>query len=204
MTLVAVSKRQPLDRIREAIDAGLLVLGENLVQEAVTKSAALPPNLDWHLLGPLQSNKAKVAARLFSTFHALDRPKILHALDRHAGQIGRRIDGFLQVNIGSESTKHGFAPEGLLDTVAPFAALENLRIIGLMAIPPYEPNLEDARTWFRRLRELRDRMAKESRWRDAGFPGDLSMGMSHDFEVAIEEGASHVRVGTSLFGSRPG
>lgn len=205
VTLVGVSKRQPLERIRAAVDAGLRVFGETRVQEAVTKSAELVPNLDWHLIGPLQSNKTKPAVRLFGTVHSVDRPKIARLLDKEAGRQGRRIHGFLEVNLGDEPTKHGFVAQGLAEAVRPFADFEHLRIVGLMAIPPYEKNLDRARRWFRLLRDRRDEICELSEWNRSaeGPPALLSMGMSHDFEVAIEEEATHVRIGTSIFGVRP-
>ncbi len=201
VVLLGISKRQPLERVREAIAAGLEVLGENQVQEAVTKSAQLPVNVDWHFVGHLQSNKAKIAARLFSTIHSIDSLKIARKIDLAAERQGRRIDGLIQVNLGAELSKHGYPVEGLIEAVRPLADLENLRIVGLMAIPPYEEDPEAARRWFARLRQLRDEVFSRAEW--AGAPGLLSMGMSHDFEVAIEEGATHVRVGTSIFGERP-
>jgi len=199
VTLLGVSKRQPLERMREAVAAGLRIFGENQVQEAIRKSAELPPDMDWHLIGHLQSNKVKPAARLFSTIHSIDRLKIARHLNQEALLLGRRLRTFLEINLGTESNKHGFASDGLVQVIAPLRELEGLELVGLMAIPPYEEDPEGARQWFRRLRRLRDDVA--ARW--DGFPGMLSMGMSHDFEVAIEEGATHVRVGTSIFGPRP-
>ena len=201
IVLLGISKRQPLERVRAALAAGLEVLGESQVQEAVAKSAELPVGVDWHLVGHLQSNKVKPAVRLFGTIHSIDRAKIAHKIDRQAEIQGRRIDGFIQVNLGAESTKHGYAGEGLADAVRPLAGLRHLRIVGLMAIPPYEQDPEATRAWFKRLRQLRDTVFAGAEWQDS--PGWLSMGMSHDFEVAIEEGATHVRVGTSIFGERP-
>ncbi len=201
VTLLGISKRQPIERVRAAIAAGLRTLGENQIQEALTKSAELPVDLDWHLVGHLQSNKVKPAVRIFGTIHSIDRPKIARKIAGEAERQGKRIDGFLQINLGAEPTKSGFPSEGLVDTVRSLAALEHLRIVGLMAIPPYEQELEAARGWFRSLRQLRDEIAAQPEWSD--FPGWLSMGMSHDFEAAIEEGATHVRVGTSIFGERP-
>ncbi len=201
VTLVGVSKRQPVERVRAAVAAGLSVLGESQVQEAVGKSAELPTALDWHMIGPLQSNKVKVAVRLFSTIHSLDREKIIRGVEKQACRLERPITGFVEINLGAEPTKRGFPAAGLIEALRPFAALERLRIVGLMAIPPYEEDPERARAWFRRLRELRDELAAQPEWQ--GFPGLLSMGMSHDYGVAIEEGATHVRVGTSIFGARP-
>ncbi len=201
VVLLGISKRQPLERVRAAITAGLKTLGENQVQEAVSKSAQLPVDVDWHFVGHLQSNKAKPAVRLFSAIHAIDRLKIARKLDLEAERQGRQIDGFIQVNLGAESTKHGYATDGLAEALRPLAELEHLRIVGLMAIPPYEEELEAARGWFQRLRQLRDELASRPEWH--GWPGWLSMGMSHDAGVAIEEGATHVRVGTAIFGERP-
>ncbi len=200
VVLVGASKRQSLERMRAALAAGLTVFGENQVQEAQAKQGELPA-AEWHLLGPLQSNKVKRAAGLFSTFHAVDRVKIGRRLDHEARDRGLRLDGFLEVNLGGEESKHGFRPETLLAEARPLAGLAGLRIVGLMAIPPFEEELTRARSWFRQLRELRDALATEPEWH--ALPGWLSMGMSHDFEAAILEGATHVRVGTALFGERP-
>lgn len=200
VTLVGASKTQPLPVLAAAFAAGLRVFGENRVQEALAKAPQLPSAIEWHLIGPLQSNKVRAALGLFRTVHSVDRLKIAEALDQEAGARGLAVAGFLEINVGGESSKHGFPPEGLAAAVRPLTRLEHLRIVGLMAIPPQGDTLEGSRRWFRRLRELRDELAGRPEW--AGFPGWLSMGMSDDFEVAIEEGATHVRVGTALFGSR--
>jgi pyridoxal phosphate enzyme (YggS family) len=198
--LVGASKMQRVELLAEAFELGLATLGENRVQEAVRKAALLPADIDWHLLGPLQSNKVRPATRLFSLFHAVDRPSIALELDREAERQGRRIGGLLEVNLGGESTKHGFEAEGLAEAIAPLAALRHLEIRGLMAIPPPGPDPEASRPWFRTLRELAGRLASRPEW--SGRMRELSMGMSDDFEVAIEEGATLVRVGTALFGRR--
>lgn len=200
VVLVGASKRQPVARLAEAAQAGLKVFGENRVQEAAAKSPELPSAIEWHLIGPLQSNKVRLAADLFRTIHSVDRLKIAEALDREAGSRGIEIAGFLEVNLGGEASKHGFPAPRLTEDALPLSRLQHLRIVGLMAIPPQGESPEDSRPWFRRLRELRDDLAARPEWR--GFPGWLSMGMSDDFEVAIEEGATHVRVGTALFGPR--
>ncbi|HEV8577970.1 MAG TPA: YggS family pyridoxal phosphate-dependent enzyme [Thermoanaerobaculia bacterium] len=200
VVLVGASKTQPAAVIAEAWQAGLTVFGENRVQEALAKSRELPPGIEWHLIGPLQSNKVRPALDLFRTVHSIDRLPIAEALDRGAGARGIEIAGFLEINLGVEESKHGFPPAGLAAAVGPLSRLEHLRIVGLMAIPPQGDAPEDSRPWFRKLRELRDDLASRPEW--AGFPGRLSMGMSDDFEVAIEEGATHVRVGTALFGPR--
>ena len=201
VTLVAVGKRQPIDRIEAALAAGQTVFGENQVQEAEEKAALLDPAIEWHMIGPLQSNKSRRAAGLFTVIHSVDRQKIALRLERDLERLGRTVRAFAQVHLGAEETKHGFAESELRETLRPLADLEHLRIEGLMAIPPWEEDPERARAWFRRLREHRDALAETPEWRD--WAGALSMGMSHDFEVAIEEGATHVRVGTALFGDRP-
>ncbi len=198
--LVGACKRQPLERIAAAHAAGLRILGENIVQEALRHAEELPPGIEWHLIGPLQSNKAKKAVGLFSTVESVDRSKIARILDREAEKAGRRITGLLEVNLGGEATKHGFPVAEVRSGLAELAALEHLRIEGLMSIPPPAADAEGSRPWFRRLRELRDELFARPQWR--GRAGLLSMGMSADFEVAIEEGATHVRVGSALFGPR--
>jgi PLP dependent protein len=200
VVLVGASKTQPVAALAAAWGAGLRVFGENRVQEAMAKSPELPVGIEWHLIGPLQSNKVRPAVELFRAVHSIDRPRIAEALDREAAARGRTLDGFLEINLGGEESKHGFSPEGLADAVRPLAGLTHLRIVGLMAIPPQGDDPEDSRPWFRQLRALRDDLAARPEW--TGFPGWLSMGMSDDFEVAVEEGATHVRVGTALFGPR--
>ena len=201
ITLVGAGKRQPIDKLLQAHEAGLRIFGENRVQEAAAKVDLLPDSVEWHLLGPLQSNKARRAAALFDFVHSVDRVKIARALDREATGLGRVLSGFLEVNLGAETSKHGFSPERLPDQVAPLSELASLRVVGLMAIPPREETETATRAWFRRLRELGAELFERPEW--SGSPGWLSMGMSADFEIAIEEGATHVRVGTSLFGPRP-
>lgn len=209
VTLVGVTKTHPVALVAAAWEAGLRVFGENRVQEALAKSRELPGLLDmsahppeWHLIGPLQSNKVRPALDLFRTIHSIDRPKIAAAVDREAAARGLRVDGFLEVNVGGEESKHGFPADRLAAEAAPLAGLSHLRIVGLMAVPPYTEDPEAVRPWFVRLRELRDELAARPEW--SGFPGLLSIGMSHDYAVAIEEGATHVRVGTALFGARVG
>ncbi|HXU46057.1 MAG TPA: YggS family pyridoxal phosphate-dependent enzyme [Thermoanaerobaculia bacterium] len=200
LTLVGVTKTHPPETLLEAWEAGLHLFGENRVQEAAEKVPHLPRETEWHLIGPLQSNKVRPALDLFRTIHSIDRPKIAHAVDAEAARRGVEIAGFLEVNLAGEETKHGFPLADFAETVAPLAGLHHLKIRGLMAIPPLGGPAEASRSWFRQLRELRDELALRPEW--AGFPGWLSMGMSDDFEVAIEEGASHVRIGTAIFGRR--
>jgi PLP dependent protein len=205
VTLVGASKAQSRERLLAVRRAGLLVFGENRVQEAEDHRALLADagadaGMEWHLIGPLQSNKAARAAALFDAVHSLDRPKIAFALDRALAALGRTIPAFVEVNLADEASKHGFAPAGLGEAVRPLAGLAHLRVVGLMAVPPPGDDAEASRPWFRRLRELAGELAARPEW--AGFPARLSMGMSDDFEVAVEEGATHVRVGSALFGPR--
>lgn len=191
--LIAVSKTVEPERIRLAVAAGIPALGENRVQEAREKVEALGRPVPWHLIGSLQANKAREAVRLFDWIHSVDRVELARELSRRAHAAGRSVNVLVQVNLGEEPQKGGVAPgelKALLDAVA---RLESLRVRGLMAIPPAVAAPEAARPYFRRLRELRDGAELEH----------LSMGMSGDFEVAIEEGATMVRVGTAIFGPRP-
>ncbi len=195
--LVAVSKMMPLEAIREALEAGVTTLGENRVQEAASKIAALPGAATWHLVGHLQTNKARLAVQLFEVIHSLDSEKLARELDRHGGQAGKVVRCLVEVNLGGEASKSGTTEEGLRPLLETAATLPHVRIEGLMTIPPLLSDPEEIRPYFRRLRFLRDRLQGE------GFRlGELSMGMTQDFEVAIEEGATLVRIGTALFGPR--
>ena len=173
------------------------------MQEAVAKAPLLPGDIEWHLLGPLQSNKVRKAVATCRVMHAIDRLEIAFELDQEAARQGRRLRGFIEVNLGAEESKHGFNPEAWVSTLAPLAGLEHLEIRGLMAIPPPGETAEASRTHFRRLAALRDELSLRPEWRARDFAGELSMGMSDDFEVAIEEGATQVRIGSALFGERP-
>ena len=200
VTLVGASKRQSISRLEQAFASGLRCFGENRVQEAASKIPKLPVSIDWQLIGPLQSNKVARAVELFSTVHSIDRLKIARALGKHAAALGRTIHGFLQVNVGQEESKHGFSPDQLLglDTLDQLLGIEALEISGLMAIPPRAKQPKDARRWFRQLRNLSDEIRSTH-----PIGNGLSMGMSSDFEIAIEEGATHIRLGSVLFGERP-
>jgi hypothetical protein len=190
--LIAVSKTVDAERIRLAIAAGVAALGENRVQEAREKIEALGRPVPWHLIGSLQTNKAKDAARLFDWIHSVDRLELARELSRRAHGAERTLDVLLQVNLGDEPQKGGVAPAEVKGLREAMAGLPGLRVRGLMAIPPVTESPERTRPYFRRLRELRDELGLEH----------LSMGMSADFEVAIEEGATMVRVGTAIFGPR--
>jgi len=199
--LVAISKTHPFDAIRAAADAGQRDFGENKVQEALQKIAqSTDTSFRWHLVGHLQSNKARKAAGAVDWIHAIDSVDLLRKVDQAAAGAGRRIDVLVQVDLALEDTKFG-APEAEVPAIVEAAAgCTAARLAGLMLLPPLAENPEDARPWFVRLRGVRDRLL------DAGVPPErlkeLSMGMSHDFEVAIEEGATLVRVGTAIFGER--
>jgi pyridoxal phosphate enzyme (YggS family) len=190
--LVGVSKTVDVARIRAAIAAGLGALGENRVQEARDKITELGRTVKWHLVGHLQTNKVRDALELFDVIHSVDRIDLARELDRRARAKGRTIDAFVQVNVGGELSKGGWPPEAVETAVGAISALSGLKLRGLMTIPPAVERAEDARAWFRTLRKLAERH---------GLP-ELSMGMSADFEVAIEEGATMVRVGTAVFGPR--
>ncbi len=199
VTLVAVSKTQPLSLVLEARAAGLSVFGENYVQEAAEKVPALP-DAEWHLIGKLQGNKVRKAVSLFSWVQTADSAKRLSEISRCAVDAGRTLPVLLEVNLGAEDSKGGVTPQAVRAVVESSRDLPGLRVRGLMAIPPYAEDPEETRPYFARLRELRDRLSRELPWADLK---ELSMGMSNDFETAIEEGATMVRVGTAIFGSRP-
>jgi len=198
--LIAVSKTHPPEVIQKAVDAGQLVFGENRVQEAKAKIPELPSKLRWHLIGHLQSNKVRVALGLFEMIHGVDSVALLGEIESNAEQLGSFPKVLLQVNVSGESSKFGFAPEGLLRQMELILRIGRVEILGLMTIPPLAPRAEDSRKYFVRLREIRDRIEREYR---IPLP-HLSMGMSGDFLVAVEEGATLVRVGTAIFGERRG
>ncbi|NNJ12426.1 YggS family pyridoxal phosphate-dependent enzyme [Chloroflexales bacterium ZM16-3] len=213
ITLVAVSKTHSPDIVRAAVAAGADQLGENRVQEATPKIAALAgvsPRPRWHLIGHLQRNKARAAAELFDMIQSVDSLRLAETLDRHAAELGRRLPVLLQVNVSGEASKEGFALAGgitnqpayaaLLAELEQVTAMTSIEVRGLMTIAPLAESPAQARPTFRLLRELRDDLARripQARW------DDLSMGMSDDFEAAIAEGATIVRVGRAIFGDRP-
>ena len=199
--LLAVSKTFGADAVREAYTAGQRDFGENKVQEALQKSEATAElKIRWHLIGHLQSNKARKAAPAFAAIHSIDSIDLLRRLDAAAADQGAAPDVFIQIDLAGETTKFG-APEAEALRIAEAAIdCRAARLRGLMILPPWFDDAERARPYFRRLRELRDRLVEHGI--DAGALSDLSMGMSHDFEVAIQEGATIVRVGTAIFGKR--
>jgi pyridoxal phosphate enzyme (YggS family) len=200
--LVAVSKTVDPDRIREALAAGVDSLGENYVQEAQKKIEELGHGATWHFIGHLQTNKAKVAARLFDWFHSVDSLRLAEELNRVAVQQKKVLPVLLQINLGQEPTKFGALREDTFQLLEKIGSLPGISVKGLMTLPPFFDDPEKSRPYFRALRELAE---AASRRKIAGVSlNELSMGMSGDFETAIEEGATLVRVGTAIFGARPG
>lgn len=204
IALMAVTKTHPPEHIREAYAAGLRLFGENRVQEFATKSASLTglSEAQWHMIGHLQTNKAGKAAELFTAVDSVDSQKLAEKLDAGARASGKKLYVLIEVNVGGESAKSGVAPESheLEDLLLTAPRFEALKFCGLMTVPPFTNDPEGARPYFRKLRELRDAIA--ARKLPAVSMNSLSMGMSHDFEVAIEEGSTCVRVGTAIFGER--
>jgi pyridoxal phosphate enzyme (YggS family) len=199
--LVGVCKTVPADRVADAVALGLADLGENRVQEARDKIAAVGrEGVRWHMIGHLQRNKAALAVELFDRIHGLDSPALADAVSRRAVGVGRRLPALVEVNVSGEASKHGVRPDDAAALIGHVAALPGIALDGLMTIAPYSDDPEDARPHFARLRELRDALERECGVR---LP-ELSMGMSGDFEVAVEEGSTLVRVGTAIFGERPG
>jgi hypothetical protein len=205
ITLMAVSKTVELERIKEAYAAGLRVFGENRVQEFEGKSAGLTEltGAEWHLIGHLQSNKARKAAELFQAVDSVDSLRLAEKLNQAATEAGRKLGVLIEIKVGQEESKAGIpldSPE-LENLLHAAPQLESLQIRGLMTVPPFTDDSEGARPYFRLLRDLRDQMS--ARKLPAIQMDVLSMGMSHDFEIAIEEGSTCVRVGTAIFGARP-
>ena len=198
VTLVAISKMHPVEKIREAAEAGQELFGESRVQESLVKIPALPGRLRWHFIGHLQANKVRRALPLFDLIHGVDSLEIARDIDRIAADLGLHPSVLLEVNVSGEGSKHGFAPEALERGLDELLALPRLQVEGFMTMAPLAPDAEASRPYFAALRGLRDRLAVR-----AGIPlGTLSMGMSGDYEVAGEEGATLVRVGSAIFGDR--
>lgn len=199
--LVAVSKTMPVEKVREAVDAGVDILGENYIQESRAKvDALIDRDVDWHFIGHLQTNKAKYAVRLFDLIHSVDSLKLARELDNQAAKAGKIQSILIQVNVARENSKSGILKENLLDLVLKVAQLPNLSLRGLMTMPPFFNAPDKARPYFSELRQLRDEIAKNKI--ENVKMRELSMGMTGDFEAAISEGATLVRVGTAIFGDR--
>ncbi|WP_028950111.1 YggS family pyridoxal phosphate-dependent enzyme [Sulfurihydrogenibium subterraneum] len=197
--LLAASKTQPVEKILQAYQCGIRYFGENRVQEGIEKIGVLKEYKDihWHLIGGLQTNKVKYAVKYFEMIHSVDREDLVDELEKRASKINKVQEGLIEVNFGEES-KFGVKEEDLKKLFEYILTKKHIKILGLMAIPPYFENLEDVRPFFRKLRQLKEELEKEF---NLQLP-HLSMGMSHDFEVAIEEGSTIVRIGTALFGER--
>ena len=198
--LVAVSKTQPAVKIEAAAAAGQRLFGESYVQEFLTKAEEVHDHVEWHFIGHLQTNKVKYLRGRVAMIHSVDRLPLAVEIDRQWGRLKKQADILIQVNLGEEETKSGIDETALTDLVRQIAPLPNLRIRGLMALPPWFDDPEEVRPFFRRLKELTVTLA------ELNLPGvemtELSMGMSHDFETAVEEGSTLVRVGTAIFGER--
>jgi pyridoxal phosphate enzyme (YggS family) len=200
--LVAVSKTHPVDVLNDALAAGIHVFGENKVQEAESKIESIGrEKAEWHLIGHLQSNKARRAVQLFDVIHSVDSLELATRLERICTEENREsLPIFVQVDLAREETKSGVEESDLPALVSYLRLCRRLRFEGLMLLPPYDDDAEATRPYIRRLREIRDELAGQNAF--VGGRGELSMGMSHDFEIAIEEGATVVRVGTAIFGER--
>jgi pyridoxal phosphate enzyme (YggS family) len=200
--LVAVTKTVVVPEIIEAIEAGAVILGENRIQEAQKKIKSYElevrsEKIQWHLIGSLQKNKAKTAVGLFDLIHSVDSAALAEEINNHARKIGKKQNILVQVKLSDEDAKHGITENTLMDLLIKLADMDCLKLEGLMTMPPYFEDPENARPYFRRLKQLANKAVEK------GFTlNELSMGMSHDFEVAIEEGATLVRVGTAIFGER--
>lgn len=198
--LLAATKSQPIELIRAAVDAGISLIGENYVQEAAGKKPLITGTLEWHMIGHLQRNKVKAAVDLFDVFESLDNLPLARELDKEGQRQNKVIRVFVEVNLGGEESKTGVVENEAPALVEEIASLSHLRIEGLMSVPPYKEDPEEVRPYFRKLRLLQEKLG-ESRFPPIELR-ELSMGMSHDYKVAIEEGATIVRIGTALFGAR--
>ena len=197
--IIGVTKTHGPDVVREAWDAGIGIFGENRVQEAGSKIPLCGSGMDFHMIGHLQGNKIKTALPLFSTFHAVDTMKLLENIERMSSEEGHRPEVLLEVNVSGEATKFGLMPDKVDQVIEKSLEMHNVTLSGLMTMAPFTPEVEETRPIFAGLRELRDRL--ETKF-DIGLP-NLSMGMSNDYRIAVEEGATWVRLGTVLFGDRP-
>ena len=199
--LVAAAKSQPVDKVLESVDAGVRIIGENYVQDAVAHFAAVGGRVRWHFIGHLQKNKAKKAVEIFDMIETVDSPELAAELDKRCAALGKILPVLVEVNSGREPQKAGVFPERAEGLVRELAAFRNLRVEGLMTMGPFEGNPEDARPYFRETRAVFEAL------RAMAIPGvsmsRLSMGMTNSYRVALEEGATMVRIGTKIFGARP-
>ncbi|MFO7937696.1 MAG: YggS family pyridoxal phosphate-dependent enzyme [Kiritimatiellia bacterium] len=197
--IIGVTKKHGPDVVREARDAGINIFGENRVQEAAWKIPECGGGMEFHMIGHLQRNKIRAALPLFSAFHAIDTVRLLDSIERISAEQGHRPEILLEVNVSGEAAKYGFKPDQIDEAVERSLEMHNITLTGLMTMAPFTPEIEETRPVFAGLRELRDRLEKKF---DIGLP-NLSMGMSNDYAIAVEEGATWVRLGTLLFGGRP-
>jgi pyridoxal phosphate enzyme (YggS family) len=198
--LLAVTKTVSAERIREAIDAGITSFGENYVQEAKEKIALFDKRVEWHMIGSLQTNKAKYVVNLFDYVHSVDRMELARELNKRAGLINKKINVLIEINVSEEKTKSGILVVQAIELIKDISSLENISVKGLMTMAPYSDNPENSRPYFSELRNFQNKIIQE------GIEGiqmnELSMGMTDDFEIAIEEGATIVRIGRAIFGVR--
>ena len=198
--LLGAAKAQRVELVHAAIAAGVALIGENYVQEAKEKMARISQSVEWHMIGHLQRNKAKAAVELFDVIESLDNLTLARDLDREGRKQGKTVRVFIEVNLGGEESKSGIAKNQVASLLEETAKLPHLHVEGLMTVPPFHENLEEVRPYFRELRELREKL------NELHLPNtdlkELSMGMTHDYSIAIEEGATIVRIGTALFGPR--
>lgn len=198
--ILAASKSQEVSQIRAAVKAGIRLFGENYVQEAKEKREAIKESIEWHMIGHLQRNKVKLALELFDLIECLDSLELARELDRQGKKFGKVVRTFVEINLGGEQAKSGIAQDNVPSLLEEIGALSHVQVDGLMAVPPFTENAEEARPYFRALREMKERLSRLK------VPNvelrELSMGMTHDYPVAIEEGATLVRIGTAIFGPR--
>ena len=198
--ILGAAKAQDIKSIEAAIEAGVLLIGENYVQEASLKRKSLPDNVEWHMIGHLQRNKAKAAVEIFDVIESLDNAELARELDKEGRKRDVRVRALIEINIGGEETKSGIAKPKVAELLRTIGELDHLSIEGLMTVPPFRENSEETRPYFRDLRRLRDEL------HSLKLPNvdlrELSMGMTHDYLIAVEEGATIVRIGTALFGPR--
>ena len=198
--ILAAAKAQDIKSIEAAIVAGVLLIGENYVQEASLKRKGLPTSVEWHMIGHLQRNKAKAAVEIFDVIESLDNAELARELDKEGRKRNARVRAFIEINVGGEETKSGIAKAKVADLLRTIGQLDHLSIEGLMTVPPFREKCEETRPYFREMRQLRDEL------HSLKLPNvdlrELSMGMTHDYLIAVEEGATIVRIGTALFGPR--
>jgi PLP dependent protein len=198
--ILGAAKAQDIKSIEAAVMAGVLLIGENYVQEASRKRKSLSRTVEWHMIGRLQRNKAKAAVEIFDVIESLDNAELARELDKEGRKRNTRVRALIEINIGGEETKSGIAPAEVAELLRTIGQLDHLSIEGLMTVPPFRQNCEETRSFFRELRQLRDEL--DSLHSPNVNLRELSMGMTHDYLIAVEEGATIVRVGTALFGPR--